>query len=449
MESESGEISVAQAVLAGHALVTGGVIAVVVATMVLGGALFPEMSMVLLAGIGSALGWPWWSSMVPRWWRWALAKGVDPYDLQAAGEAAQLLWPRDSLLAKTERGNRWEGIDTFAPNPLMDLRDQLLAGAAPADFAKSTDLQLWGVVSEFGSSTSTTTLVTLDDGTCSLYTSSGGAVVDAGTRPAVQEAVERVVDLGKQLAPSLTPTRELTLPQPGEASFFALLSEGVVGFRAPVDEILDSHPEVAELYGAVQAVISAIRGPSAEAEPSSDFVELKVEEWNIRPGGPDDASDAAVANVEGWHAAFGGLLPPAFLAGLDVQERTAALRSRFNAPGYAMSVAELDDGRVVGFSDWGVSRYDEWPDDLELYAIYVLPRFQGRGMGRALFRAAALAAAERGSALILTVLAVNPHVAFYRTLGGTDVGRGTISLGGQDREVAYFRWDADALQAFL
>ena len=58
-------------------------------------ALFPLM----VAFVGC---WLYWSYLIPRWRRWAAAKGLDPARLQQVGERRRLLWPRGSWLEKTE-----------------------------------------------------------------------------------------------------------------------------------------------------------------------------------------------------------------------------------------------------------------------------------------------------------------------------------------------------------
>lgn len=75
----------------------------------------------------------------------------------------------------------------------------------------------------------------------------------------------------------------------------------------------------------------------------------------------------------------------------------------------------------------------------ELYALYLLKAAQGAGTGRLLFNAARQslrACAING--MYLWVLADNPAVGFYRHMGGREVMRKTIDIGGKPRvEIAY------------
>jgi len=52
--------------------------------------------------IGIIVDWLWWSYSIPRWRRDALKQGADANELQAAGEATLLLWPKGSIFEKTE-----------------------------------------------------------------------------------------------------------------------------------------------------------------------------------------------------------------------------------------------------------------------------------------------------------------------------------------------------------
>ncbi len=56
--------------------------------------------------LGAVLAWPWWSLSVPRWKRWALARGVNAKQLQKAGVRTGLLWPKGWIFEKTEIPNR-------------------------------------------------------------------------------------------------------------------------------------------------------------------------------------------------------------------------------------------------------------------------------------------------------------------------------------------------------
>ena len=88
-------------------------------------------------------------------------------------------------------------------------------------------------------------------------------------------------------------------------------------------------------------------------------------------------------------------------------------------PDQFVLVAE-HEGTVVGFCLGGRSRSLEDPFRGEVYAIYVLPERQGRGIGRALLDTAAKELVERDlRSMIIWVLRENaPSRRFYERMGG-------------------------------
>lgn len=259
---KGGGLSVTGAVLAGHGIVSGGVVAIVVATMVVGSAV-TSLPWVALAAIGSALGWPYWSAMVPRWWRWALARGLDPYDLQRAAEDAQLVWPRDSLLARTEFGDRWAGIDRPTTDRFAELRDQLLSGGSTPLLGRPVDGPLWGVVSEYGVDGDVATLIALDDGTCSLHTRSGGGVGRTGADEGVRGAVERLIEVATRVGSEIGPARDVSPVGPGEVGFYLLFADRVCGVRGPSATLLVAGSAASALHGAAQELLAVVRRAGA------------------------------------------------------------------------------------------------------------------------------------------------------------------------------------------
>jgi GNAT superfamily N-acetyltransferase len=166
----------------------------------------------------------------------------------------------------------------------------------------------------------------------------------------------------------------------------------------------------------------------------------------IRRGTIADCGAAAQANLEGWRTAFEGVFSPGFLAGMSVERRTAALEARFGDPSYSMVVAENAGGSVVGFADWGRARESADIHDSELYAIYLLPSEQGKGIGRALFRSVATAVLAAGlNSLVLSVLQQNPHRGFYVRMSGVEWRRGVMELDGVPRPLIYYEWVGETL----
>jgi ribosomal protein S18 acetylase RimI-like enzyme len=135
----------------------------------------------------------------------------------------------------------------------------------------------------------------------------------------------------------------------------------------------------------------------------------------VRPARAEDARRIAEIHVETWRATYPGVMPQQLLDDLSVDERERNWTSWLAHPETDVFVAEHDN-EVVGFVNagrsWGV------PGAGEVYAIYVVPKAQGIGAGRALMDAAVAALEKRWDEAILWVASENPQARrFYERYG--------------------------------
>jgi GNAT superfamily N-acetyltransferase len=162
---------------------------------------------------------------------------------------------------------------------------------------------------------------------------------------------------------------------------------------------------------------------------------------NIREATADDARAVAEVHVGSWNDSFAGIVPDAFLKKLTIENRTKAFGERLGAVNYQMYVAELDDGRIVGFADVGEPRHDVGAYDAELYAIYLFHEFQGKGIGALLFERIKQLLIEQGkNSIYLLALEVSPYRPFYEKMGGRVVGKKQIQLEGIDFNAVVYGW---------
>jgi ribosomal protein S18 acetylase RimI-like enzyme len=115
-----------------------------------------------------------------------------------------------------------------------------------------------------------------------------------------------------------------------------------------------------------------------------------ADDVTIRAATVDDAEAIAEVNVASWRWAYDGLLPASVLDALSVQGRAADWRAMITSQVCDVSVATAGDGTVVGFVNIGTTRDDDGSASTtgELFALYVLPRTAGTGVGRSLLRRA-------------------------------------------------------------
>jgi len=167
----------------------------------------------------------------------------------------------------------------------------------------------------------------------------------------------------------------------------------------------------------------------------------------VRRACSDDASRIAEIHVRSWQRAYQGLIPQAYLDGLDPVLRegrwSQALTEADWSQGGTLVVA--DDGDVMlGFANAQASR-DEDADArvAEIWAIYVAPDAYGHGYGRELMAATLDCLAQLAYAQVtLWVLDTNERARrFYEAAGFRADGAVKVddSRGFPLREVRYRR----------
>lgn len=133
-----------------------------------------------------------------------------------------------------------------------------------------------------------------------------------------------------------------------------------------------------------------------------------------------------------WQATYQGIFPQHFLDNLEDEKWRAGLTERVenNEPFY---VAEVE-GRVVGMLTFGAARNSEW-GEAEIYAINILPEFQGKLIGKRLISFAFLQL--EGAKTIYLEVADGNHRAqrFYEKMGFLHLGKTSV------RKIADFEFN--------
>lgn len=145
----------------------------------------------------------------------------------------------------------------------------------------------------------------------------------------------------------------------------------------------------------------------------------------------EDIPQIAKVHVESWQKSFRGIAPEKYLSNLSVERREKAFRERFYDEDYQMFVAETEKRKIVGFVDFGKGRDFQFEFQRELYAIYLLQEFQGKGIGAELFKV---------GIRNLQALQISPYRKFYEKMGGKIIGQSIYKLGDEDFETLYYGW---------
>ncbi len=164
----------------------------------------------------------------------------------------------------------------------------------------------------------------------------------------------------------------------------------------------------------------------------------------IRPARLIDAEGIARVHVTSWQETYKGIMPRHVLEARKVRDRTALWEIALDrmAPGHVLLVAEDPAGDIAGFVSGGPARDPALGAVGEIYALYLLRQFQGRGIGRALFTACRAALAAAGlDGLAVSVLRANPARGFYVRMGGTPAGVGEVVRGAKRLAEERFVWE--------
>ncbi|MEH2382449.1 MAG: GNAT family N-acetyltransferase [Nostoc sp.] len=161
----------------------------------------------------------------------------------------------------------------------------------------------------------------------------------------------------------------------------------------------------------------------------------------IREANLADAPAIAKVHIDAWRTTYSNLMPAKFLADLSYKEReTKWVKILSNiAQDNFTYVAEDEIGQIVGFANGGQERTSDRLYEGELYAIYILEKYQHQGLGHRLVSSVATRLLQSDiSSMLVWVLADNPAVHFYQSLGGQQVYQKQIEIGTvQLVEVAY------------
>jgi GNAT superfamily N-acetyltransferase len=159
----------------------------------------------------------------------------------------------------------------------------------------------------------------------------------------------------------------------------------------------------------------------------------------IREAMAGDADDIARVHVDTWQTAYDGILPADVIAAHSYEQREQYWRTALRQPDHELVFVAEQDGHVLGFASGGPERSGDPQFTGELYALYILAKYQNRGAGQALVRAIARRLARDGmTSMLVWVLADNPARSFYVHLGAVEIRQQPIQMGTTTvGEVAY------------
>ena len=164
----------------------------------------------------------------------------------------------------------------------------------------------------------------------------------------------------------------------------------------------------------------------------------------IRKARSEDAPGIAKVHIDTWRSTYTGIIPNDYLDKLSHDQAENIWRERISSPEPTglIYIAEIPEGDIVGFVTGGPERTGDYSYDSEIYAIYVLKAFHGRGIGRRLTAAICQHLAQEGfQSLLIWVLEKNPFRGFYERLWGEKVAEQEIEIGGVSLPEVGYGWE--------
>jgi hypothetical protein len=164
-----------------------------------------------------------------------------------------------ALLLRSRAAIEGSKVDAGDPAEVSAaLRARLLNGSA-SEFSIEPDASIWGVLMETGYPEAAATLVSLADGTASIYFSSGGGVIGGGPHDTIAAAARRFVSLSKNFLPAMAATSQYPLPKPGHVKFYVLTTKGVFTTEEAEETLGAGKHPLSPLFYAGQDVITGLR----------------------------------------------------------------------------------------------------------------------------------------------------------------------------------------------
>ncbi|APH05644.1 GNAT family N-acetyltransferase [Bacillus weihaiensis] len=160
----------------------------------------------------------------------------------------------------------------------------------------------------------------------------------------------------------------------------------------------------------------------------------------IRSAQLKDVEAISDVHIKSWKQTYTEIVPEKYLSTLSIEEKRQ-LWTRV-IPNGGVYVVQDDHGDVIGFASGGKERtgtYEKYEG--ELYAIYLLKQYQGRGIGKKLFQVVVndLKTKEIQS-LVVWVIAENSSRLFYEKMEGVPIDKKEIDIGGVLVEEIAFGW---------
>lgn len=159
----------------------------------------------------------------------------------------------------------------------------------------------------------------------------------------------------------------------------------------------------------------------------------------VRPAKSADAGALSKVFAEAWRGAYAGIIPDSHLEAM-IRRRNRGWWKKAIDGGDSVLVIVLE-GKTAGYATYGAARL-RGQQKGEIYELYILPSYQGVGLGEHLFEACRARLDARGfNGLIVWALADNGLAQdFYWRRGGRPTRTARETFGPKQLGKVAFSW---------
>lgn len=162
----------------------------------------------------------------------------------------------------------------------------------------------------------------------------------------------------------------------------------------------------------------------------------------IREANSNDAEGIAKVHVQSWGTTYKGILPKDYLKNLSYEKRTELWESNIiNKTNYIL-VVENNEGKIIGFSSAEKNESSTVKNIGNLTSIYLLEEYQGKGIGKELFKNLFRYFKEmKYEKVFVEVLEDNNTRYFYEYYGAILVQIEQIEMGKKKLNEFIYEWN--------
>jgi hypothetical protein len=131
----------------------------------------------------------------------------------------------------------------------------------PGDLGFKSDEEfpkVYGILVDWPVGDQVATILSMRDGTASLYTTTKKGIIGGDSLPGAREAAIQCARTAGHFLDTATPAREFPYPKPGEVFFYFLTYDGVYFASAKEEELFNEKDSRAVLFAWAQRVLTEL-----------------------------------------------------------------------------------------------------------------------------------------------------------------------------------------------